>query len=395
MKKNVNVLGIVAEYNPMHNGHAFQLEECKKQSNAEFTIAVMSGNFTQRGEPALLDKWIRAEMAVLAGVDLIIELPFYFACNSAEYFAKGAINILEDLGIVTHIGFGSESGDLKRIKEVSEKLIYEEKAIIENIKKYLSKGMNFPRARELALDGYGDILKHPNNILAIEYIKELKKLNSQIKPVTIKRHKAEYHQKEFTDDIIGSGTAIREILREEVEKFNIPVPENLKKILYRHKYEFLFADDENYFKILKYEILKSNNKDLEKIFSIGEGLENKIKKEIRKSSNLNEFLDNIKSKRYTRTRLQRICTHIIMGFEKDVSQDKYIRVLAFNNKGAALLKKIKKEGSQKRIIITNINKAEGVDYTMDTKATDIYNLIAQRDIYNNSDFVRGPVIVNK
>lgn len=391
---NTNVLGIVAEYNPMHNGHIFQLEKCKEKSNAEFTVAVISGNFTQRGEPALLDKWTRTEMAILGGVDLVLELPFYFACNSAEYFAKGAVQILNGLGAVTHMGFGSESGDIEQLQKIADVFLNETEETEKKIKENLSKGLSFPAARQLAFGEEGDVINHPNNILAIEYLKALKLQNSTIEPITVKRHKAAYHDRELTDGM-GSGTGIREALQKGNTDSLEGVPDTTCDILKKNEGSFVFSDNQIYFDLLKYAILRSTKEELAEIFAVGEGIENKILKEIRHASNLQELIERVKSKRYTQTRIQRIFAHILVNMDKKAKTPDFIKVLGFNHKGAKLLKTIKKAEKNTMPIVTNTEKVDKENMTMDIRATDIYNLISKKDTYTNSDFVKKPVIIGE
>ncbi|MEE1037744.1 MAG: nucleotidyltransferase [Eubacterium sp.] len=394
--ENKRVLGIVAEYNPMHNGHIYQLLKCKEESMSDCVVAVVSGNFTQRGEPALLDKWTRTEMAILSGVDLVIELPFYYACNSAEYFASGAVDILNSMGIITHLGFGSECGDIEQLKKTAMILVEESHEFKENLKKYLDEGHSFPKARQLAAGEYGTILNEPNNILAIEYLKKLTKESSDIIPITVKREKTAYHDENINENI-ASGKGIRKFLRENDNSISLDQVMNSQaaKVLEDAKEFFVFSDSEKYFALLKSCILRSDKEHLKKIFSITEGLENKIIKEIRNCNSLDQFIESLKSKRYTRTMLQRICTHILLDMKKEQVQDKYIRVLGFNQKGAALLKRMKKEETCKYPVITNINKIEDVDLSLDIRANDIYNMISGRDTYNRSDFVVQPVRIMK
>lgn len=388
-----NVLGIVAEYNPFHMGHKYQLEKCKEMCDAKYVVAVMSGNFTQRGEVAILDKWTRAKMAILAGVDLVIELPFYFACNSAEYFAKGSINLLDSLGMVTHIGFGSEAGSEKLLSQVAMKIAFESDQLKNDIKTNLDKGMSYPKARSEALGEMGEILKSPNNILAVEYIKNIILSGSQIKPVTVARFEKGYHDKGVSNNI-ASATHIRNKIRScNIDNID-GVLDTTKDILKANISNLVFADDEKLFQLLKYKILTSNLHSLSNIFSVGEGIENKILKEFRNCDSLEQLIDKVKSKRYTRTRIQRILMHTLVSFTKENDIPKYIRVLGFNINGSKLIKEIKKNEANTLPIVTNINKEKNINFDLDIRANDIYNLIAGKDTYKYSDFVKQPIIIN-
>lgn len=217
----MKVVGLITEYNPFHNGHKYHLEASKEKASATHSIAVMSGNFLQRGEPALLDKWTRAKMAVDSGVDLVLELPTVFATQSAEYFAHGALSVLEDTNVVDSLCFGSELGDTELLKDIADVLVDEPLEFKNILKKHLNLGLSFPKARSLALKAFFEhakyshfekiekIVESPNNILGIEYMKSLIKLKSKITPLTIKRVYSNYHDKDINSSI-ASATSIRE-----------------------------------------------------------------------------------------------------------------------------------------------------------------------------------------
>ena len=197
----MKVLGLVTEYNPFHNGHLYHVEESKKVTGCDTVVCIMSGNFIQRGQPAIVNKWARTEMALRNQIDLVIELPVYYSVSSAEFFAYGAIKLLDSLGIIDSVCFGSEYNDIEILSTVARTLIHEPLIYKDKLSYYLGQGLSFPKARALALDHYfsqsgeedskliGTIMNQPNNILGIEYIKALYKLKSRIKPTTIKRHR--------------------------------------------------------------------------------------------------------------------------------------------------------------------------------------------------------------
>lgn len=421
-----NMLAIIAEYNPFHFGHLYQLEECKKKSKADFVVIIMSGNFTQRGEPAILDKQSRANMALKAGADLVIELPFYYACNSAEYFATGAIDIIEALGVVTHLGFGCESGETDKLDKIAEILTDKSEKLTEEIKKNMASGCQYSKALQLAFEKIDErafdidskILTKPNNVLAIEYLKAIKKKGLDIVPIGIKRAGTAHNGTELSDgaldteseiktddckDMLASGILAREKLKEIYsisEKSKVTatdfLPKDTKEILERKSDKLVFCDNEIYFNILRSAILSRSEGELREVFSIGEGLENKLKSELRYANNLDELIKRVKSKRYPYTRINRICTQIVVGLAKSEPAPRYVRVLGFNKNGSELLKKIKNEGEPKYDIITNINRASDTAKRMlqtDIRATDIYNLLAKNDLYKSSDYVQRPIIV--
>jgi len=394
----LRVLGVVAEYNPFHKGHLYHLTESKIITETDACVAVMSGNFVQRGEAAMLSKWKRAEAAVNCGVDLVLEIPFVYACNNAEYFARGAVRILNGLDCVDYISFGSESGDLAELRKAAFAITKETAVFKRSLRENLDKGVSFPKARALAVeDVYGEepaeILKGPNNILAAEYIKQLDLTNSRITPFTVKR-KGQGH--------IAAAQAIRSRLGETGKNESIKdyLPDECFEIIKKYNTDInkIFK---NLFFLVSARILTENEEELEKIFSAGEGLGSKLRKEIRGCDGMEELISKVKSKRYTRTRIQRLLIHTLLGlgseeFQKIESDGLiYARVLAFNEKGAALLKTIKAKKPQIPVI-TNINKqARGYEEIMmilryDVAAGDIYNMISGGDMYGDSDFTVAP-----
>ena len=214
-----NVLGIIAEYNPFHNGHLYQLNSSKSITNSDYSIAIISGNFTQRGDVAIVDKWTRAQMALENGIDLVIELPTVYAISSAENFASGAVKILDSLGIVNFLSFGSECNDISILSQVTDVLVDEPPEYKTLLSHELDKGVSFPKARERALMMYlndvrrfASVLSSPNNILGIEYLKALKRQKSPMQPITIQRKDSKYNDDTIpTDSQFASATALRKL----------------------------------------------------------------------------------------------------------------------------------------------------------------------------------------
>ncbi len=383
----MKTLGIIAEYNPLHNGHLYQMKMCRDKAQADNIVVIMSGDFTQRGEPAVLDKWTRSRLAVENGADLVLELPFAYAVNSAEYFAKGGVRILDALGCVTHLGFGAESESLEQLQEIAKETAEESETFQAVMKMHMSRGLSYAKAKEEALETVLDEekarhVKMPNNILAVEYLKQLHLCGSDIKPVMVTRKGAGYHDK-TPDDGFASATAIRNDLNEtERKKF---VPDNVDKALKNT------LEHKNLFPLIQSRILGSTPENLKKIFSMGEGLENRMLDQIRRSRTLDEFVEKVKSKRYPETRIRRILCQMLIGLE-DFEDEFYARVLAAGPKGTALLKKIKKESDIK--LITNINKEENLPELIkyDILAADMYNILTCTDLYKKSDYVVHPFI---
>lgn len=419
----MDVVGLITEYNPFHNGHLHHLLESKEITNSKYSIAVMSGNFLQRGEPALLDKWSRAKMAVDSGVDLVIELPFIYATRSAEYFSDGAVKLLDSLNVVDNLCFGSEEGNINNLENIADVLVDEPDSFKESLKEHLNSGESFPKARSLALMTYfkennynnfnkiKNIVSSPNNILAIEYMKSLKKIDSKIKPFTIKRTSNNYHDKDITGTI-SSATSIREDYFSNKRLDNIinVVPEST----YKYMHEFLknyntFNSLDHFGEILLYLFRLISYDKIRYIVGVDEGLQNRMLKAFNNSNDLREIIEYIKTKRYPETRIKRILIHALMDFDKDtfkrldIEGPKYIRVLGANNNGLDLLSEIKLKSNLPIITkFSNYNKLN--DKTLneminfDKKSTDLYftglNKFTQKTNMN-LDFLTSPYISKK
>ena len=404
----MKVLGIISEYNPFHKGHMYHLEESRKATSADFVVSVMSGNFVQRGEPAMADKWLRAKAAIECGVDLVIELPFVYACNSAEYFAYGGVSILDGLGCVDYLSFGSESGDITELLKIARLLVEEPEELKKALKMNLDDGDSYAKAWEKALNATymkdaSRVLRGPNNILALEYLKILLKTYSNIEPITIPRIGNDHNSEEIGEEY-SSATALRRKYYEQenlsgLEKY---MPENSYRNFASIK-ESVNIQMKDLFPVVTAEILKASRNELRNILSVGEGLENKIKNEIRNAESMDELIEKINSKRYAQTKIQRMLIHILTNLDKDSMQHimenriVYARILALNDNGAKLLKIIKKERCAKIPVITNINKdlkddsLEWSALNYDILATDLYNLSSGNNLYAGADYVRKPL----
>lgn len=399
----MNITGIITEYNPFHNGHLYHLTEAKKNTNCDAVICIMSGNFVQRGGPAIVDKWQRTEMALNNGVDLVIELPTYYAVSSAEFFAKGAVSILNNLGVVNNLFFGSECGDVNKLTTIAKTLVDEDSKLKYIIKENLAKGETFAKAREKALISYlnnedlNEILTSSNNILGIEYIKSIIRMNSNIKPFTLKREGSNYNDK-FLSNSFSSATSIRELLKQKasIESLKDSIPKESYEVLnnlYNNSYPFVF--DEDMFKFIKYK-LQTNCINFNNLYEIIEGLENKLLKEISSSNSYEEFILNIKSKRYTYSKISRILTHIYIGLDSDSflniddTNNLYARVLGFNKKGREILSLIKRNSSIP--LITKIPRfSDNPLLKLDIQATAAYSILNNK-LNPNSDYLISPLI---
>ncbi|MFZ7132062.1 MAG: nucleotidyltransferase [Eubacteriales bacterium] len=406
----MKILGVIVEYNPFHNGHLYHLEKSKKISGSTHTVAVMSGHFLQRGEPALMDKWTRARIAVENGVDLVIELPFAYSCQSADIFAYGSIQMLHYLNIVDTVVFGCEDNDLDALMKVKNIIRYEPKDFQVLLKKYLNEGKSFPKARELALQsflpGQEKIISTPNNILAIAYLKWLDTFNSPMIPIPIRRKSTGYHDIQPADNI-ASATYIRN----EIAKHNKadPIALLVPPVTFRNMVEYEKAQDynhlENYYPLIKSNILRSTKDELSKYFDVNEGLENRIFKAFGNSTSMDNLIKNMGTKRYTSTRIKRILFNHLLNHNKKevfrVYKDKhflpYTRILAFNEKGKEIIVHIKNNSSSP--MITNVGRAyHGLtpqqQYVLDKDilATDFYNLPLQGSLFH-MDYYKKPEII--
>ena len=356
-------VGIICEYNPFHNGHLYHLEKVKELYKDYTIILVMSGNFTERGDVSIINKWSKTNIALEYGIDLVIELPYVFATESADKFAKASIQILDMLEVEA-IVFGSESNDIKKLETIAD-IQLNNKKYNKLIKSFLNDGYNYPTALSKALETIsGKKIDSPNDILGISYIREIKKLNSQIKPVCIKRNN-DYNSLDLNDNIT-SASSIRNAIKngDNVSKY---VPSLTNEYLTKN----IHLNDQ-YFKLLKYKIITTS--DLEKYQTVDEGIENRIKKYIIKSKSLDELILKIKTKRYTYNKLNRMFSHILCDFTKEEARlctdIEYIRVLGFNIKGRQYLNVIKK--SVKIPIITNFSTIKNKMLDIEFRTTCVY-----------------------
>lgn len=402
-KKIESVLGIVAEYNPFHNGHLYHLKQSKRITNSKYVVAIVGNNFSQRGDCSIFDKWTKAKLVVENGVDLVIELPSIYSVSSAENFAYGAVSILNSLGIVDYLSFGSENGDIDSFVEVSN-YIYNNDDFSCILKQELKNGNSYPKAMNLALDKvsnnkYFGFLT-PNNILGLEYISVLKSLNSKMVPITIKRNNdfSSNNINKFSD--ISSATSIRKFLLSsendfsEIARF---VPENVFDFLQSiYKDRSCSVPTLNSFeKEILYILKRMSLEEIRNLPDVSEGLEYKIKEATYKSSNLDSLIINIKSKRYTLARIQRILVYALLGITKndlEVSKNitPYARVLGFSSNGKELLSDIKRKNKDINLI-TSLKKFENSCkddnlkrlIEIDMLSTQVYNSVLSQNRFLN------------
>lgn len=408
------VLGIVAEFNPFHNGHLNLIKKVKEKDNFRAIVCVMSGNFTQRGEPAICNKWARAEMALNAGVDLVIELPFCFATRSAYNFAWGAIQLLHLSGVVTHLAFGSESNNIHLLNQIATLLNNEPDDYKNSLKEHLNQGLSYPVARSKALMEYlenpniDSVLLGSNNILGIEYLRVLQEINSEIIPITIKRQGSSYHSIDLGN--YASATAIRRALYENIslDEIDNTIPFFTKQILKREIEEGKAPINENAFNnVILAKLRTMDSKQIADLYDVIEGLESRIVEKSITSTNLNELKQGIKSKRYSLTRINRILLYSLFDLTKNKVEEldscgpMYHHILGFSDKGIKLLQEINQHsklpvlnrGKDVKALFDKKDTLEGKMINLDVMSTNVYNLFfphpSQR--IGASDFTTSPV----
>lgn len=375
----MKITGIVSEYNPFHSGHKYQISKI----SADAVVSVMSGSFVERGDVAIADKWTRAELAVKGGIDLVIELPVVFALNTAQKFALGAVSLMDSMGI-DEICFGSECGDIEVLKKAAYLLENEPNAVSHEIKCLVSDGMSYPKARETAYSGLisSDILSSPNNILAVEYLRAILRLKSDMAAVTIKRMGAGYNETEAGGEI-ASAAAIRQMIRDGADVSQYTA--------FKGEMNDISRLDTAVTALLR----TIAPKKLAKINEIGEGLENRIIKAAASYNTIDEIAEAVKTKRYTMSRIRRILIASILNLTADLSEcmPDYIRVLAMNKKGMAALREIKNRTSLPIITKTADYTGNSPLFQKDILAADIAALTESKNRQGGRDFMTSPVIV--
>ena len=356
-----NVIGLIVEYNPFHNGHLHHIEEIDRLFEDNIKIAVMSGDFVQRGEPSLINKFEKTKIALSQGIDIVIELPAFYSTQSAEIFAKGSVNILNQLSC-NHIVFGSESNDLDKLKKIATISLTKEFEL--SLKEFLAEGFSYPTAFSKAL--FNEKLGS-NDILALEYLKAIKTINSKIEACCVKREKTGYYDDE--KDNFASATYIRKVLLDtnekkenKLNKIKNLVPEFSYKILEENFGFFSYLSD--FYDLIKYNIIK-NYSELKNIQDLEIGLENRLYKYSLENLSFEDFFDEVLTKRITISRLQRILLHSLFNLTENITEKvknkvPFVKILGFSTRGQEYLNYLKKSENynERKILTSNRNLKE-------------------------------------
>ena len=417
----MKVAAVISEYNPFHNGHLYQLQTIRSQLHADYIIIIMSGNFVQRGTPALINKYERCRMALENGADLVFELPVYFALGSAEYFAQGAVSLADKLGVVDFLHFGSESGDITILESCARIIADESDTYKASLSRHLKSGVSFPSARSLSIreqadncsDDFEKLLASPNNTLGIEYIKAILQRKSTIKPMTVERKGEGYNSSSLASDSYISANAIRTALESAstvTDHLRNYLPESVYRLLFREQNEegcFLFPND--FSEILAYKLQESatDKAAFAEYYDVGNQLSNTFYNHLVDFTTMTDFALLCKSKNLTYTRICRSLMHILLNMTqenaellkaKDYSQ--YARLLGFTAHGKELLKSIKANASIP-IITKPVNALKQLDepallsLRSDLFAATVYERTKQQKLTRMSHYASSDAFQNE
>ncbi|WP_107923171.1 nucleotidyltransferase [Lysinibacillus parviboronicapiens] len=401
----MQAVGIVVEYNPFHNGHAYHLEQAKKIAQADIAIAVMSGSFLQRGEPAMVDKWTRTKMALASGVDIVIELPYVYSTAPATDFAKGAISLLSAI-CCDSFAFGSEDGSIQPFLNTYRLIEDHRSEYNALIRESLQTGVSYPKSLHYAYEQLTQKfpstyinLGQPNNILGFHYIESANMLGSGIKPLTIPRIAAGYHDAFQEGASIASATGIRKALATTgtLQSVRDALPNATYEYLHDwHNHFRKFASWETFWPLLQFTIVRHTPSELTRYAEVTEGIEHALVKAAKTSDSFQSFMEKIKSKRYTWTRLQRMLTHIYTGFTKEqlksFESPSTIRLLGMSSQGQAYLGQRKKDFTLP--LISRVAATKDNMLAVDIHAADIYNLSIEQGTQQEKlpkDFQTPPI----
>lgn len=403
----MKAVGVIVEYNPFHNGHAYHLQAAKETANADLAIAVMSGNFLQRGEPALVSKWFRTKMALQNGVDIVLELPYRFATQKAETFANGAVSILNAIGCHS-LCFGSESGDISSFLQTVDYLDAHKERFDQSIKMNIKSGVSYPKALSLSFQSLSSpenilTLDKPNNILGFHYVKSIMEQKSSMIPLTVKRKNANYHDEHFATETIASATSIRKALFANTEE-KISIEQYVPSVTSTLLKEYLavyghFHSWEKYWDYLRFRLLQMSPEELRDIYEVEEGIEHRLLAAALDSKHFKEFMEKVKTKRYTWTRLQRICVHILTNTKKaDIKNmpetASYLRLLGMTKNGQEYLNKYKTHFALP--LVSKLSSYKEKDIFLDIRASRVYSFgigNQTRDSLLHQEFRQPPIYI--
>lgn len=394
----MKTVGIIAEYNPFHNGHKYHIEKSKELTDADYCIVIMSGNFVQRGAPAIMDKYMRARLALASGADLVIELPVHYSCASAEYFANAGIAMLDKLGVCDCVCFGSECGDIEILSAISDILISENAEFKKTLKERIKEGEPYPKARNAALlaaaphlAGAPDVLNQPNNILALEYLKALKKRQSTVTPYTLPRWSSAYHDIKLNHSF-SSARAIRESIKENrsLSCIKDEVPGFSYELMEKNYLKGFPVFPEDFAALLHYKLLQEQDAGFDKYFDIDGNFSDRLIRHLPDLTGYGALCETLKSKNMTYTRVARSLIHILLNiYQSDMlayCADDYVyyaRMLGFKRDASPLLGAIKSASSLPLIskladAPRSLASANGVRMLQqDIEASHIYSLAVQ------------------
>ncbi|MGV3041626.1 nucleotidyltransferase [Staphylococcus rostri] len=361
-------VALITEYNPFHNGHLYHAQTAKKLTQADVSIAIMSGNFVMRGMPAMFNKFQRARMA-LAGVDLVVELPLIGALSASDYFARMGVRLADYLA-ADALCFGSESGDIDALQQIATQLLTLEDT--PSFQRAIKQGKSYARIVSEHLDD--SVLREPNNILGIAYLKQLQALNSNITPYTIQRHETHHHEQQMNHTSLASGSAIRQALVDGNPAWQQMVPKANRPL-----FDQPFNDQARLFDSLRLTVFQQDAAALREIYTMTEGFEHRLIKVMQTATSYDDLMQKLKTKRYTYTHIQRLLMNVLLNIKyQDVTDDIQVaRVLAMNSQGQAYLKWLKQVAPERQMI-TNVNQNNAAFIQNEIKATRIYNVLTQQ-----------------
>lgn len=398
------VLGIIAEYNPFHNGHLYHMNKAKEATQATCTVIALSSNFVQRGEPSMIDKWERARMALAQGANLVIEMPSAFSCHNAGVFCSAGVDLLAATGTVTHLSFGMEDTSFPSLKGVIDILIEEPPSFKENLKRHLQEGHSYVESRSLALEdlipGAGRLMSSSNNILAVGYMMRIVQKGYSLTPVPVKRIGRTYLDDTLSD--VASATAIRKAIKaNSLSEVHPYMPETSFSILKKAFDNGRCAiDDDLLFRMIITSCLRASPTEIASYAEMREGIENRIMQAVKTSKDLQELIEAVSTKRYPKARVQRHLMHILLAYDHWTNKAvqrlsvPYIRVLGFDDKGRALLKVMREKAGLPLITKTGSLKSGygKAVAAFEHKAVELWEMLCSAP-QRRKDVIQRPIII--